>query len=59
MGIHTWRHRSLDAARWLAFLASAGYVLSDIEQQGADDATDDDDASEDGTDGEADWDDAA
>lgn len=33
MGTHTWRQRDPRSARWLTFLASAGYGLSDIEQQ--------------------------
>jgi ParB family chromosome partitioning protein len=40
MGVHTWRHRSDTAARYLSFLASTGYVLSDIEQHVIDDAAD-------------------
>jgi ParB family chromosome partitioning protein len=32
MGVHTWRHPSPRAARWLTFLASTGYTLADIEQ---------------------------
>ncbi len=32
MGVHTWRHASPVAGRWLMFLASAGYGLADIEQ---------------------------
>jgi ParB family chromosome partitioning protein len=32
MGVHTWRQVSPASARWLTFLASAGYVLADIEQ---------------------------
>jgi hypothetical protein len=38
MDVHTLRQRSADAARWLAFLATTGYVLSDIEQHVVDDA---------------------
>jgi ParB family chromosome partitioning protein len=38
MDVHTWRQRSTDAARWLAFLATTGYVLSDIEQHVVDEA---------------------
>jgi hypothetical protein len=33
MGVHTWRqHRPHEEARWLTFLASTGYQLSEIEQ---------------------------
>jgi ParB family chromosome partitioning protein len=38
MGVHTWRHPSPTAARWLAFLASTGYTLADIEQLVVNDA---------------------
>lgn len=38
MGTHTWRQRDIRAARWLSFLASVGYSLSDIEQQVIDQA---------------------
>ena len=33
MDVHTWRRRDQAAARYLSFLASTGYQLSDIEQQ--------------------------
>jgi hypothetical protein len=38
MGVHTWRNRNAEAAGWLAFLASTGYVLSEIEQHVVDEA---------------------
>jgi ParB family chromosome partitioning protein len=38
MGVHTWRQPSPRAARWLTFLASGGYGLSDIEQHVIDQA---------------------
>lgn len=38
MGVHTWRNRNAEAARWLTFLAATGYVLSEIEQQVVDEA---------------------
>lgn len=38
MDVHTWRNRSTDAARWLAFLATTGYVLAEIEQHVVDEA---------------------
>lgn len=31
MGVHTWRNRNAEAGRWLEYLASTGYELSDIE----------------------------
>jgi ParB family transcriptional regulator, chromosome partitioning protein len=55
MGVHTWRQRSTDAARWLAFLATTGYVLSDIEQHVVDEAAAEptSDAGDDPEEGEA------
>lgn len=41
MGVHTWRRRDPRAARYLSFLASTGYGLSEIEQRVVDDAADD------------------
>lgn len=38
MGVHTWRNRNTEAARWLSFRTSTGYVLSEIEQSVVDDA---------------------
>jgi ParB family chromosome partitioning protein len=32
MGVHTWRHKNVRAARWLTYLQTVGYTLSDIEQ---------------------------
>jgi ParB family chromosome partitioning protein len=32
LGRHTWRHADARAARWMRFLADAGYELADIEQ---------------------------
>jgi hypothetical protein len=29
--VHTWRNRDSRAARYLAWLAEAGYTLSDVE----------------------------
>jgi ParB family chromosome partitioning protein len=44
LGVHTWRTPDRRAARWLAFLATVGYTLSDIEQQVVDAAAADHDA---------------
>ena len=53
MGVHTWRNRNAEAARWLTFLAGTGYVLSDIEQHVVDEA-DAEPATEDGDEPEED-----
>lgn len=53
MGVHTWRNRNAEAARWLTFLAATGYVLSDIEQHVVDQA-DADPSTGDGDDPEED-----
>jgi len=53
MGIHTWRHTSPAAARWLTFLASTGYALAEIEQQVVDAASNDEDPTDPTTDDEA------
>ena len=39
IGVHTWRNRNAEAARWLTFLAATGYVLSEIEQHVVDQAS--------------------
>jgi ParB family chromosome partitioning protein len=41
MGVHTWRNRNSEAARYLTFLASTGYALAEIEQHVVDEASDD------------------
>jgi ParB family chromosome partitioning protein len=50
MDVMTWRHCPAAAARWLSFLASTGYTLSEVEQlvvdKGLADETGDDDATE-------------
>jgi ParB family transcriptional regulator, chromosome partitioning protein len=53
MDVHNWRNRSADAARYLAFLATTGYVLSEIEQHVVDQANDGTEAGDDTEEGEA------
>jgi ParB family chromosome partitioning protein len=49
MDVMTWRHCPAAAARWLSFLASTGYTLSEVEQLVVDTGL----ATEDGTEVEA------
>ena len=51
MDVHTWRRRDQATARYLSFLASTGYQLSEIEQRVVDEGLGDQDSETDDGDG--------